>query len=49
VGTVWIGLSSVRGGASLVFHFEGSRLSIKEQAAQAALEMLVEHLRIAYG
>jgi nicotinamide-nucleotide amidase len=49
VGTVWIGLSSVRAGASLVFHFEGSRLSIKEQAAQAAFEMLVDHIRRAFG
>lgn len=45
VGTVWIGISSAMSGAALVFHFEGNRLSIKEQAAQAALQALLNHLQ----
>jgi nicotinamide-nucleotide amidase len=44
VGTVWIGLRAVNAGAALVFHFDGSRESIKEQAAQAALQILVNYL-----
>jgi PncC family amidohydrolase len=45
VGTVWIGISSARSGGALVFHFEGDRLSTKEQAAEAALEVLLNHLQ----
>ncbi len=45
VGTVWIGLSAVDGGASLVFNFDGNRQSIKEQAARAALQVLLKHLQ----
>ena len=48
VGTVWIGIRSARSGGALVFHFEGDRLSIKEQAAQAALEMLLNHFQKGY-
>jgi nicotinamide-nucleotide amidase len=45
VGTVWIGLSSAMGGAALIFHFKGNRLSIKEQAAQAGLQVLLNHFQ----
>ncbi len=48
VGTVWIGLSAVNAGASLVFHFDGNRQSIKEQAARAALQVLLQHLQKVY-
>lgn len=48
VGTVWIGLSSARSGAALTYQFKGNRLSIKEQAAQAALQVLLGHLQKAY-
>ncbi len=45
VGTVWIGISSAMSGAALVFHFKGNRLSIKEQAAQEALQVLLNHFQ----
>jgi PncC family amidohydrolase len=48
VGTVWIGIDSAGSGAALIFHFEGSRLSIKEQAADKALQLLVNHLQKVY-
>ncbi len=49
VGTVWIGLSSARGEYARHFLWSGDRLAVKEQSAQAALKMLVEHLHKAYG
>ncbi len=44
VGTTWIGFSAQDGEVACHFLFQGSRLSIKEQAAQEALKLLVEHL-----
>ena len=49
VGTVWIGLSSAKEEFARHFLWSGDRLAVKQQSAQAALEMLVEHLRSAYG
>ena len=49
VGTVWIGFSSAAGEEARHFLFEGNRLSIKEQAAQAALQVLLGHLQKAYN
>jgi nicotinamide-nucleotide amidase len=49
VGTVWIGLSSDREEFAQHFLWSGDRLSVKEQSAQAALKMVLEHLRKAYG
>lgn len=49
VGTVWIGLSSTRGEYARHFLWKGDRLAVKEQSAQAALKMLVEHLQNSYG
>jgi PncC family amidohydrolase len=45
VGTVWIGLSSIRG--ELVEHHQwaGDRISIKEQSAQAALRLVIDYLQ----
>jgi PncC family amidohydrolase len=44
VGTVWIGLSSSSGTKAELFHFSGERKKIKSQAANSALQMLVEFL-----
>ncbi len=44
VGTTWIGFSAQDGEEARHFLFKGDRLSIKEQAAQEALKLLVEHL-----
>ena len=49
VGTVWIGLSSAKEEYARHFLWSGDRLAVKEQSAQAALKMVVEHLRNAYG
>jgi len=48
VGTTWIGFSSSAGEEARHFVFQGDRLSIKEQAAQATLQLLVDHLQVAY-
>jgi len=48
VGTTWVGFSSSAGEEARHFLFEGDRLTIKEQAAQAALQLLVDHLQVAY-
>ncbi len=48
VGTTWIGFSSPQGEHARKFLFQGKRLEIKEQAAQEALKLLVEHLQTAY-
>ncbi len=45
VGTVWIGLSSVKEEYARHFLWTGDRLAVKEQSAQAAFQMVVEHLR----
>lgn len=45
VGTVWVGLSSAHHEDAQHFLFQGDRLAIKEQSAQAALEMLVKFLQ----
>ena len=45
VGLVWIGLSAPQATAARRFLFAGDRPSIKEQAAQAALELLDETLQ----
>jgi PncC family amidohydrolase len=44
VGTVWIGLSSARAEIARHFLWQGERLEIKQQSAQAALLMLAEYL-----
>ena len=47
VGTTWIGFSSSDGEEARHFLFKGDRLAIKEQAAQAALQLLADHLQVA--
>jgi PncC family amidohydrolase len=44
VGTTWIGFSMADGEEARHFLFQGERLVVKEQAAQEALKLLVEHL-----
>ncbi len=48
VGTVWIGLSSATEKFARHYLWAGNRLSVKEQSAQAALQLLVKHLLNAY-
>ena len=48
VGTTWIGYSSPQEEDARQYLFEGERLEIKEQAAEAALQLVVDHLRKAY-
>jgi len=48
VGTVWIGFSNTDGEEARHFVFQGERLSVKEQATEAALQLLVDHLQVAY-
>lgn len=45
VGTTWIGISTPQEEYARHFHFLGDRLAVKEQAAQSALELLVQHLQ----
>lgn len=45
VGQVWIGLSGPAETRAQVFHFQGDRLSIKEQSARAALALLLAALQ----
>ena len=45
VGLVWIGLSTPEVDEAWRFVFSGDRLQVKEQSAEAALGLLVEHLR----
>jgi PncC family amidohydrolase len=47
VGTTWIGFSAADGEEARYFLFQGERLAVKEQATEAALQMLVDHLRVA--
>ena len=42
VGTVWIGLSALQMEDAELFMFSGDRLQIKEQAAQAAIQRVVD-------
>jgi len=44
VGTTWIGLNTTRVGQARCFQFVGDRLSVKEQAARMALQLLAEYL-----
>jgi PncC family amidohydrolase len=48
VGTTWIGVSTPKEEYGRRFLFQGDRLAIKEQAAQAALNLLVVHLQKVY-
>jgi PncC family amidohydrolase len=45
VGTVWIGLSSPLEEFSRHYLWSGDRLAVKEQSAQAALNLLLEYLQ----
>ena len=45
VGTTWIGLSSPRDEYARHFLWPGNRLAVKEQSAQAALNLLAEDLQ----
>jgi nicotinamide-nucleotide amidase len=44
VGTVWIGISSLKENNAICFHFTGDRANIKAQAAQQALKMIISLL-----
>ena len=44
VGTTWIGLNTPRAGQARCFQFVGDRLSVKEQAARMALQLLADYL-----
>ena len=44
VGLVYIGIATKDGTKVKRFHFDGSRLSVKEQTCQAALEMIKDEL-----
>jgi PncC family amidohydrolase len=45
VGTVWIGLSTPEGEYARHFLWQGDRLAVKEQTAQAALNLLLAYLQ----
>lgn len=45
VGTTWIGLAAKDGEWARVFQFSGDRVQNKVQAADAALQMLLDYLR----
>jgi nicotinamide-nucleotide amidase len=49
VGTVWIGLSTPDEEYARHYLWSGTRLAIKTQSAQAALNLLVEYLQKASG
>jgi nicotinamide-nucleotide amidase len=44
VGTVWIGISSKSGNQAASFNFSGDRVSIKNQTARQALELIISTL-----
>ena len=44
VGTTWIGMSTPDGETARRFQFQGKRLEIKSQAAQAAMQYLLDYL-----
>jgi PncC family amidohydrolase len=45
VGTTWVGLTTNEGEWARVFQFSGDRAQNKSQAAEAALQMLFDHLQ----
>jgi len=45
VGTVWIGLSTPHGETAQKYLFSGNRIEVKNQAAGAALELLLQTLK----
>jgi PncC family amidohydrolase len=45
VGLVWIGLNTGSLDEAWQFNFKGDRLAVKNQSAQAALQLLVDQLR----
>ncbi|HVF25913.1 MAG TPA: CinA family protein [Anaerolineales bacterium] len=45
VGTTWVGLTTKEGEWARVFQFSGDRVQNKSQAAEAALQVLFDHLR----
>jgi PncC family amidohydrolase len=45
IGTVWIALNAHNLEQAWLYHFQGSRLEIKEQASDQALSLLCEYLR----
>jgi len=45
VGTTWVGLTTVEGEWARVFQFSGDRAQNKSQAAEAALQLLFDHLQ----
>jgi nicotinamide-nucleotide amidase len=47
VGTVWVGLSSAKDEFARHFLWQGDRLAIKKQSAQAAFSLLIEFLQAA--
>ena len=48
VGTTWIGYSSPQEEDARKYLFKGTRIQIKEQAAESALQLVVDHLRQVY-
>lgn len=42
VGTVWLGLSSAAGTLARRFQFDGDRQSVREQTAEAALQLALQ-------
>jgi len=42
VGTVWVGIALPSGTTSRLFTFSGDRAAVREQAAQAAMELFLE-------
>jgi PncC family amidohydrolase len=49
VGLVWIGLRAPRAELARQMIFSGDRISIKQQAAEAALKILIAYLRSSTG
>ena len=45
VGTTWVGLTTNEGEWARVFQFSGDRAQNKSQAAEAALQLLFDHLQ----
>jgi len=45
VGLTWIGLSAAEGEEARKSIWPGDRLAVKEQSAQAALELVLEYLK----
>jgi PncC family amidohydrolase len=44
VGTTWIGMSTPEGDTAQMYYFQGERIEIKLQAAQAAMQLLLDYL-----